>query len=30
VPRRVEVVAALPKNSMGKTLRRELPTRRTG
>ncbi|WP_145013595.1 class I adenylate-forming enzyme family protein [Mycobacterium marseillense] len=30
VPRRVEVVAALPKNSMGKTLKRELPVRRTG
>jgi len=29
VPRRVEVVAALPKNSMGKTLKRELLTRQT-
>lgn len=30
LPRRVEVVGALPKNSMGKTLKRELLTRRTG
>lgn len=30
VPRRVEIVVSLPKNSMGKTLKRELPTRRTG